>query len=210
MSGNLLPLFPLKVVLFPAAELPLHIFEERYKEMIGECLADQAEFGIVLVLDEGIASTGCTAAISEVIRKLADGRMDILVRGERRFEIVRLDQERSYLRGEPQFFEDEGDHEPPEPESRRQVLRLFEEIAAKIASEHGGEPLAVPDVDDPQLSFQIAARLPVELTFRQRLLQMRSENDRIARLNPYLEKLTLRLTRTRGARERAAGNGRAH
>ena len=84
MPDSLLPLFPLKVVLFPRTELPLHIFEERYKEMIGECVAEGTEFGIVLVLEQGLASTGCTAAIVDVIRKFPDGRMDILVRGQRR------------------------------------------------------------------------------------------------------------------------------
>src|ERR1041384_3749142 len=100
MPENLLPLFPLKVVLFPRTDLPLHIFEERYKEMIGDCLAGGSEFAIVLVLEEGLASTGCTATVTQVIRKFDDGRMDILVRGGRRFDLVRLDQERSYQRGE--------------------------------------------------------------------------------------------------------------
>ena len=161
MSAELLPLFPLKVVLFPRTEVPLHIFEERYKEMIGECLAQKSEFGIVLALEEGIASTGCSASIAELIRKYSDGRIDIVVRGERRFELVRLDQERSYLRGEPQFFDDEEAEAPPGSDLSQQCLHLFQEIAGKVASELGGEPTAAPDADDPQLSFQLAARLPV-------------------------------------------------
>ena len=127
MPEFLLPLFPLKVVLFPRTEIPLHIFEERYKEMIGECLEQRSEFGIVLLLDEGLASIGCTAAVKQVIRKFEDGRMDILVRGQRRFELAQLDQEKSYLRGEAQFFDDEAGEVPAGDGGRRQALRFFEE-----------------------------------------------------------------------------------
>ena len=71
----------------PGAELPLHIFEDRYKEMIGEVIRDRVEFGVVLASEKGIVNTGCTAMIDKVLREYPDGRMDILTRGRRRFEI---------------------------------------------------------------------------------------------------------------------------
>jgi Lon protease-like protein len=92
MPGPLLPLFPLSVVLFPRTDLPLHIFEERYKEMVRDVLESNREFGVVLVLEKGIASVGCTARIHEVDKKYEDGRMDLSTVGFRRFEIQDLDE----------------------------------------------------------------------------------------------------------------------
>ena len=94
-----LPLFPLQVVLLPSAELPLHIFEERYKEMIREALRDKSEFGVVLASEKGIVNAGCTAAVDKVLREYPDGRMDIMTRGRRRFEILELNEDREFLRG---------------------------------------------------------------------------------------------------------------
>src|ERR1700740_1133249 len=86
MQQGLLPLFPLQVVLLPGAELPLHIFEDRYKEMIGEVIRDRLEFGVVLASEKGIVNTGCSATVDKVLRQYPDGRMDILSRGRRRVE----------------------------------------------------------------------------------------------------------------------------
>lgn len=210
MADRLLPLFPLKVVLFPRTEIPLHIFEDRYKEMIHACLREESDFGIVLVLEEGLASTGCTASIVKVLRRFEDGRMDILVRGERRFELTGLDQEKSYLRGEAEFFDDEEAPPASDDARRRQALELYSRMAESLAGETSGEPLPPPEVGDPQLSFQIASRLPVDLSFRQVLLQMRSEGERVERLISYLNKLSQRMAQVAKAQARAAGNGRAH
>jgi Lon protease-like protein len=207
MSEWLLPLFPLKVVLFPRTEIPLHIFEERYKELIGECLESRSEFGIVLVLEEGLASTGCTALITKVIRKFEDGRMDILVRGQRRFELSGLDQERSYLRGTAEPFDDEESAPPAADPRRKQVIALYQQMAERLAAEPASESLPAPELDDPQLAFQIVSRLPVDLAFRQTLLQMRSEADRLERTISYLQKMSVRLTRLARAQARAGANG---
>ena len=104
---QLLPLFPLRVVVFPRTPLPLHIFEERYKELIGEAIQGATEFGIVLAKDDGIVNAGCTVIVEKVVKNYADGRMDILTRGVRRFEIVGLNEDKSYLRGEVEFFDDD-------------------------------------------------------------------------------------------------------
>jgi Lon protease-like protein len=101
MQEGLLPLFPLQVVLLPGTQLPLHIFEDRYKQMIGEVLRDKLEFGVVLASEKGLVNTGCTASVDRVLKEYADGRLDILTRGRRRFEILLLNDERTFLRGSP-------------------------------------------------------------------------------------------------------------
>src|SRR5271154_7478276 len=101
--AKLLPLFPLQLVVFPRTQLPLHIFEDRYKEMVGEAIANQTEFGIVLAKEDGIVNAGCTVVVEQVVTRYEDGRMDILTRGARRFEIVLLNEEKVYLRGEVEF-----------------------------------------------------------------------------------------------------------
>src|SRR5579864_359158 len=121
MQSHLLPLFPLQVVLLPGAELPLHIFEDRYKEMIAEAIRDRTEFGVVLASDKGIVNTGCTATVDKVLREYPDGRMDIVTRGRRRFEIVMLNDERSFLRGTVDFFDDE-ESEPPSADLRNRAI----------------------------------------------------------------------------------------
>ena len=90
-----IPLFPLQVVVFPRTRLPLHIFEERYKVMVGEAIREDSEFGIVLAKDEGIVNAGCTVAVEKVLQMYPDGRMDILTRGRRRFEIHRSTRRRT-------------------------------------------------------------------------------------------------------------------
>jgi len=94
----LLPLFPLDVVLLPGMPLPLHIFEPRYKEMIAECLASSAPFGVVRASEKGIAEIGCTAEIVSVTKQYSDGRLDLVAQGRKRFEVLQLNQERSFLR----------------------------------------------------------------------------------------------------------------
>jgi Lon protease-like protein len=210
MADLLLPLFPLKVVLFPRTRLGLHIFEERYKEMIADCLANRWEFGVVLVQEESLESAGCTASISEVVRKYDDGRMDIVVRGQRRFEVLLLDREKAYLRGAPQFFDDEEAGVPAEQakeDRRRQALELYTRLAELLEPEDPASEQEPPDPGDAQLSFQLMGRLPADLAFKQTLLELRSEPERIARVIPYLEKMTTRLKRLIKVRSQVGGNG---
>src|ERR1039458_10383971 len=94
MQQELLPLFPLQVVLFPRTALPLHIFEERYKQMIEEVLRGKSEFGVVLAGEKGIVNTGCTATVEKILKKYPDGRMDLLTLGRRRFVIIKTQDEK--------------------------------------------------------------------------------------------------------------------
>src|SRR5262249_13257881 len=93
MSSGLIPLFPLQVVVLPGTPLPLHIFEERYKEMVGNAIRDNSEFGIVLAREDGIVNAGCTVVVEKLTEMFPDGRMNVITRGKRRFEILSLNQD---------------------------------------------------------------------------------------------------------------------
>ena len=103
------PLFPLDVVLFPGTPLPLHIFEERYKEMVRECRTEQTSFGVVRAQREGLAVIGCMAKIVRILHEYEDGRLDILCEGGERFEIELLDNSLDFLQTEVDFFTDDGE-----------------------------------------------------------------------------------------------------
>jgi Lon protease-like protein len=203
MAGvPLLPLFPLELVLFPGVPLPLHIFEPRYKEMIGECLRDRSEFGIVRIGDRGVAGIGCTAGVLDVTQRYDDGRMDILTEGRRRFEVLSVDQGREFLRGEVAYFDDDED-EAPVAEAQR-AIRLYLDLLALA-----GVEAANPPEPGPRLSFLITSGLPLELDFKQQLLESRSEAGRIAAIVEYYQALIPRLERALQLRKKAGGNGHA-
>jgi len=196
----LLPLFPLEVVLLPGTPLPLHIFEPRYKEMIGECLANETLFGVIRALDQGIAEIGCTAEIISVTKKYPDGRLDLMAEGRQRFEVLELNQERPFLRAEVLFVPDEAG-EPSEEEKTRAIQ--FHHDILSLAG-------AVQDLsaaDQSSLSFHLAGSLPLDLDFKQKLLAMHSEAERIQELASYLENVLPGLQRAARAREKAGGNG---
>ncbi len=193
MQPGLLPLFPLQVVLLPGAELPLHIFEDRYKEMIAEVIRDRIEFGVILANEKGIVNTGCTAMIDKVLREYPDGRMDILTRGRRRFEIMMLNDERSFLRGSVEFFDDEESDVPPD--ARQRAIDGFQEISKEQI-----------DLDQPQLSFKLAQPV-ADLGFRQTMLTSRSEADRIRQLADFFPVHNLRQRRIQHVKEVAPRNG---
>ncbi|MGA3018478.1 MAG: LON peptidase substrate-binding domain-containing protein [Bryobacteraceae bacterium] len=179
MPPGLIPLFPLRVVVFPRSPLPLHIFEERYKELVGGAIRDQSEFGIVLAHENGIGNAGCTVKVEKLLQMYPDGRMDILTRGHRRFEIVTINQEKDYLQAEVSFFDDED--AAASPELRAQALLYYKDLVTLPVSQALGEP----DMSDPQLSFQLARGLP-DLDFLSSLLRARSEDERLKQLNHYL------------------------
>lgn len=214
MSEFLLPLFPLKVVLFPGMNLPLHIFEERYKRMIGACLENKSEFGIVLAHDDpetgqsGIASAGCTAAVARLVHKYDDGRMDIIVRGSRRFEVLTLNQDEPCVRGEVAFFDDEEGGEVPGSDRRRdQAARLCDEVLRMIPRKDLVPGAETPSSESARLAYEITAQLPVALNFRQTLLELRSESERLDELIGHLTRLKEFLAKITAARIKAGSNG---
>ena len=215
MKELLLPLFPLQVVLFPRVILPLHIFEDRYKQMIGECLENRWEFGVVLARDNSLENTGCTASISEVVRKYEDGRMDIRVCGGRRFEITLLNQEKPYLRATCQFVPDEEAAAPGSAveetrldAQRREAIRLYKQAMETLKPQPPHSAGQKPDFAAPELSFQLMARLPADLEQKQALLQMRTENQRLADTISYLKKFLAYLKLVASARVKAGSNGK--
>lgn len=199
----LLPLFPLEVVLLPGTPLPLHIFEPRYKEMIGECLAQNAPFGVVRALEEGIAEVGCTAEIITVTKEYPDGRLDLVAEGRERFEVLEVNRERSFLRGEVLLVPDDPGSAGADVQAKAIQLHL------EILSLAG----AVQDLsaaDQNQLSFYLAGSLPLDLDFKQKLLAMRSEGERIHAVTAYLEGILPKLRRVSETRHKAGGNGHVH
>jgi ATP-dependent Lon protease len=197
-----LPLFPLQVVLLPNGELPLHIFEERYREMIQEALIAKSEFGVVLANEKGILNTGCTARIDRVMREYPDGRMDILTKGHRRFEIVALNEDRVFLRGEVSYFDDEVPAEPAPVETIQQAIEGYNALRALESS----TPLALSDAGNPQLSFKLAQPIS-DLSMRQALLVARSEADRIRQLAAYLPSYVNKQRRISHVKQVAPRNG---
>jgi Lon protease-like protein len=200
---DLLPLFPLEVVLFPGTPLPLHIFEPRYKEMIAECLAERRVFGIVRALEQGLADVGCTAEIVTVVKEYPDGQLDIVTEGRNRFEVVRVNQERSFLQAEVIMIEDSTG--TPAPEDTSRAIQLHSDLLA-IA----GVKQDLSDADPSLLSFHLAGSLPLDLDFKQKLLGLRSEPERLSLLIRYLETIIPNLRRASSARAKAGGNGHVH
>jgi Lon protease-like protein len=199
---GLLPLFPLEIVVFPGAPLPLHIFEPRYKEMIGECLAQDRPFGMVRAKENALSAIGCSATIATVIRKYDDGRLDIAAEGAQRFEIIQVNQERSFLQAEVAFFEDE-----PSTVSKNAtdaVIKLHEQLFAVL-----GQTVEV-ERDADFLSFHLAQDLPVDLDFKQTLLEMKSEAERIETLTEYYRATIPKIETSLRVRQRASGNGHVH
>jgi Lon protease-like protein len=219
---QLLPLFPLDVVLFPGTPLPLHIFEPRYKELITECLDNKTRFGIVRAKaeqaddsdeetsvedgaeqgeEQALADVGCTAEIVAVTKTYPDGRMDIVTEGRERFEVLDVDEQRSFLRAEVLYFEDEAGDAAAEDVAR--AVKLHGEILA-IA----GAKQSLPE-ELKQVSFHLAGSLPLDLDFKQALLEMRSESKRIEAVITAFEAILPKLRRTVQLRQRAGGNGHA-
>jgi Lon protease-like protein len=201
MQAKLLPLFPLQVVVFPRTELPLHIFEERYKEMIGEAIRDNSEFGIVLAKEEGILNAGCTVVVDRVVRSHPDGRMDIVTRGIRRFEVVMLNQEKSYLRGEVAYFDDD-EPEAASTEVRTEALRLYQNWAEL----EDRSPASEAQLSDSQLSFQLAQGIQ-DLDFLHFLLRTRSEALRLKKLTEFLSEYIPRQKQAASMKRLAPLNG---
>jgi Uncharacterized protein, similar to the N-terminal domain of Lon protease len=200
MQGELLPLFPLEVVLFPRTSLALHIFEERYRQLVADVVAAQSEFGIVLAREQGIVNVGCTATVEMITRRYEDGRLDILTRGRRRFEIRTLDDEKPYIRASVEIFDDDDFTDPP-PQLKDHALSACLALRDAV-SEQGPEP----ELDDPQLSFQLAQVLP-DLDFLQVLLRSRSEAERLKMLAERVPAYVARARYVAQVRRTAPFNG---
>ena len=202
--SRLLPLFPLQLVVFPGSAVPLHIFEERYKEMVGEAEAAGSEFGIVLAKDDGIVNTGCTVTVEDVLERYPDGRFDVMTRGKRRFEITSLNQEKDYLRGVVEYFDDE-DFRPVTPELGRRAIAALQNMREALSLEDSG----MPDVDNPALSFQLAQTVE-DLDFQNMIQRSRSETDRLRMFAEFTEGYIARQQYATEMKRGAPLNGSGH
>lgn len=202
MRPERIPLFPLNVVLLPGAELPLHIFEPRYREMVKRCLEDKLEFGMLLSLPKGLARVGCTAEIVEVLKREEDGRMDILTVGRAPFRVLEMFTDAPLVEGRVVYLEDQpsvaGDS------VRRDLVELYETCHTLVFGDYpknlNGQPAENP-------SYVIAGTLPMELPWKQQILELRNEADRQQRLVSYLREWAPHLQKAATVRSRAGGNG---
>jgi Lon protease-like protein len=200
-----IPLFPLGLVLLPQMMLPLHIFEERYKRMISECIAGDAPFGIVWFDGRSIRSAGCTARVTEVLQRYDDGRLDIMTRGEHRFFVKKFMEENAYMEGEVVFFDDEAAsaaelHQAAEP-ARRTIQQWSE-------AENAPEVVDPASLADPKrLSFAIPSLEGFTPAERQRFLEMTSTPERLRKGRDALARMIERSRLTLAIQKIIGGNG---
>lgn len=200
---SLLPIFPLELVLFPGAPLPLHIFEPRYREMITECMEQKKPFGLVRARENAVAEVGCTAVVVTISKQYEDGRMDIDTRGKQRFAIVELNHDRPFLQAEVTWFDDDEPAQPTEAETET-AIELHEQFLEVLGQS------AEVDRDNRPISFELARELPVDLDFKQTILEMKSEAERIETLVEYYRATIPKLEKNMRAREKAGSNGHVH
>ena len=202
MPPDRIPLFPLNVVLLPGASLPLHIFEPRYRGMVRNCLENKSEFGMLLALPKGTAGIGCTAQILEVSRRYRDGRMDILTIGRAPFRVVELFTAEPLLEGTVDYLEDY----PSRTDARLRSC-LLEHYETCHTLVFGDYPRDKGLDTAPELSYFVAAKLPLDLLWKQRILELRSENERQERLVAYLREWAPHLQMVEVLRQATGGNG---
>jgi Lon protease-like protein len=195
------PLFPLGIVLLPEEVVPLHIFEDRYKLMVGECLEYEREFGIVWLSDSGLREIGCTATITELLETMDDGRMNILVRGSHPFRLLRRIEELPYPAGDVELLDDDG--ADPAPASLEETRERYADLVERLTDSRP---------DNAQLdelgAYGIAATIDFAHDAKQSLLESRSEEERLTMLTELIEAAMKRVDYVERAGERAKSNGK--
>jgi Lon protease-like protein len=193
------PLFPLGIVLLPGEVLPLHVFEPRYRDLVARCVAGPEPFCLVHADDEGIREVGCLAIGLDVVERFDDGRLNIVVTGGEPIRIERVDEDsHSYLAADGVTVED--DDEPATAEAVEQALDAYREL---VAVAEGGEGPPEPEAG-PRLSYEVAGRIDFGPEVKQRLLESRSEPERLR------EVVELVVRATKAVRTATAVSARAH
>ena len=195
------PLFPLQLVVLPSEVVPLHIFEERFKTMIGECLANDSEFGVVWLADDGLHEIGCACHIERVLETHEDGRMNILTRGTRVFRVVERQSHLPYPAGVIEFLADADEQE--DSRLREQAQAVYADLVHKATDKE-------PDEDQMrQMSaYDMAATVDFGLDVKQSLLDLRSENARLRQVMRLFRAALKRLDFVDRAQARAKSNGK--
>jgi Lon protease-like protein len=194
-------LFPLGLVLLPTEQVPLHIFEPRYRELIGESLELDAPFGIIYADDDGVRPIGTLATVAEVVERFEDGRLNIVVEGGERFRLLELTEGREFATGRVEPVDDQDD--PADPDDVERVFTLFSRIVELTSAE-----IEAPEPDTPDLSFAIASCFDFSADIKQELLSERSERVRLARLCELLGIAAETVARQQEVASRAQSNGK--
>jgi Lon protease-like protein len=195
------PLFPLGLVALPHEVVPLHIFEERYKAMIGECLENGREFGIVFADDDGLRPNGCAVEITEVLERHADGRLDILTRGTRPFRVVQEHFDHVYPSGEIEFLEDKP--EPVDEPTAEAAHAAYGDLVTEAT-----DAVLEPEELSALSAYEMAATVDFGLDAKQGLLDLRSENARLRLVTRLFRAAIRRLDFIERAQARARSNGK--
>lgn len=207
-EGVELPIFELPLVLLPGELLPLHIFEDRYKRMIGHCLEDGEPFGVVFRDTEGGARrVGCEARVTEVSERFDDGRLNIVVTGERPFRVLDRFEAPEFPVGEVEPMEmaesEEDSASGDDADASERARDAFAELVKRVGADPPERP-ALEALD----SYGIAARVELPPDTKQRLLELRSETERMTVLARALDALVAAVARSREIAERARMNGK--
>lgn len=207
-EGQELPIFELPAVILPGELMPLHVFEERYKRMIGHCLDSEEPFGIVFRDDEGGARRiGCTARVTQVVERFEDGRINIVVTGELPFKVLDRFEDKEYPSGEVEPIDAGPDAEGQADGGDEEVAEIARDAFAELVERVSGEP---PEPDDLATddAYAIAARVELPAETKQRLLELRSEPERMQVLGDALRALVDAVDRSQEIAERARMNGK--
>jgi Lon protease-like protein len=195
------PLFPLDMVALPHELVPLHIFEERYRTMIAECLESGTEFGIVWSGDEGVRPVGCAVEITEVLERMDDGRLNILTRGTRPFRLVEERHDLDYPAGTVEFLDDK----PETPDDR--TAEAAREAYGTLVEQATDKTMEADELEAMD-AYQMAATVDFGLEAKQGLLDLRSENARLRLVTRLFRAATKRLDFIERAQARARSNGK--
>jgi Lon protease-like protein len=195
------PLFPLDIVALPGELIPLHIFEERYKTMMNECMRDEKEFGIVWLSDDGLRETGCACAIERVLERMDDGRMNLLTRGTRPFRVIERQSELAYPAGVIEFLKDR--QETVDPDLSNQAHEAYAELVRR-ATDSDPDAGDLAELD----AYGMAATVDFGPDAKQGLLDLRSENARLRLVTRLFHAAAKRLDLIDRAQERARSNGK--
>jgi len=195
------PLFPLSLVALPSEVVPLHIFEERFKTMMEECLERHSEFGIVWLADDGLRPIGCACEISEVLERMEDGRLNLLTRGTRPFRILERLDRLPYPAGVVEFLDD---REEAVDDSTAELARETYAELVERATDRRPETAALAGMS----AYDMAATVDFGLDAKQGLLDLRSENARLRLVTRLFRAAMKRLEFVARTQERARSNGK--
>jgi len=197
------PLFPLGLVALPSELIPLHIFEERYKTMIGRCRTEPTEFGIVWMADDGLRQIGCACEIAEVLEELDDGRINLVARGTRPFRIEARQDELPYPAGTVEFLADRD--ETIDPDAGREAREAYAELVRQATDR-------TPDIGELEAmsAYEMAATVEFGLDAKQGLLDLRSETARLKLVTRLFRAAVKRLDFVERAQARARSNGKVN